>query len=142
MSSTGQRGFTLLEAIIALVIFSVGSMALYGWLATNLQALERVEASRDRSMLVRAALDVVRHVNPMANATGGRDTGALRVEWEARPIEPVRRSVTQVGVRGPFEVGLYEMDVRILRDGTPLRELKVRQVGYRYAGGSAEDNDE
>lgn len=142
MSASRSRGFTLLEAIIALVIFSIGSMALYGWLATNLRTLARVEASREHAALVRAGLDVVRHVNPMVDSTGGREAGRLRVEWRARPLEPVRRAVTQVGVVAPFEVGLYELDLRILSDGVPLRELKVRQIGYRYVGGSAEDNDE
>jgi general secretion pathway protein I len=142
VTARGARGFTLLEAIVALVIFSMGSMALYGWLATNLRTLERVEASRSEAMLARAALDVVRHVNPMADPTGGREAGAIRVEWRARPVEPVRRSVTQVGIPGPFEVGLYELEVRVLERGVPRHDFRVRQVGYRYIGGSAQDNDE
>lgn len=142
MSRAHARGFTLLEAIVALVIFSLGSMALYAWLATNLRTLERVEAARAQAALVRAGLDVVRHVNPMTDPTGGRDAGDLRVEWRARPLEPIRASVTQAGIRGAFEVGLYELDVRMLARGVPLDEVKVRQVGYRYVGGSAEDNDE
>lgn len=135
------RGFTLLEAIVALVIFSMGAVALYGWLATNLRTLERVEAARERASTTRAALDVVRHVNPMADAEGGRDVGALRVEWRARPLEPPRRSVTQVGLPGQFEVGLYELQVRVLRDGQERDAFPVRQVGYRFVGGSAQDND-
>lgn len=142
MNRRRTGGFTLLEAIVALVIFSLGSMTLYAWLATNLRTLERVEESRVQASLVRAGLDVARHVNPMADPTGDREAGRLRVEWRARPLEPVRRAVTQVGVPGAFEVRLFELDLRILSDGVPLRELTVRQVGYRYVGGTAEDNDE
>jgi general secretion pathway protein I len=142
MNASRAGGFTLLEAIVALVVFSIGSMALYGWLGTNLRTLERVQAGREQATLVRAGLDAVRHVNPMVDPSGGRDAGTLRVEWAARPLAPVRRSVTQVGVRGPFDVALYEMELRILRDGVEVHGMRVRQVGYRYAGGSAQDNDE
>lgn len=135
------RGFTLLEAIVALVIFSMGAVALYGWLATNLHTLERVEASRERAATTRAALDVIRQVNPMADAEGGRDVGALRVEWRARALEPPRRSVTQVGLPGQFEVGLYELQVRVLVEGKERDAFPVRQVGYRFVGGRAEDTD-
>lgn len=134
------RGFTLLEAIVALVVFGLGSVTLYAWLATNLKALERVQASQDRVALVEAALDVVRHVNPMADPTGGREVGTLRVEWAARPVEPVRRAVTQVGVPAPFEVGLYELDLRILRGGAEVHRMKARQVGYRHVGGTGDDD--
>jgi len=30
------QGFTLLEAIVAMVVFSLGAFALYGWLSTNM----------------------------------------------------------------------------------------------------------
>ena len=36
------RGFTLLEAIVALVVFTMGAFALYGWLSTNVITLNRI----------------------------------------------------------------------------------------------------
>ena len=77
MSRRRSRGFTLQEAIVALVIFSIGAVALYGWLSTSLQTLDRVQASRDRSAVMNAALDVVRRVNPMESPSGARR--ALRI---------------------------------------------------------------
>lgn len=134
-------GFTLLEAIVAMVVFSVGAVALYGWLATNLRTLERVDASRERSAVTQAALDVVRRTNPMAQETGGRDLGDLRVEWRARPVEAPRSAVTQIGLPAPFQVGLYELDVRVLRDSEEVQTFRVRQVGYRYTGAVSEDDE-
>jgi general secretion pathway protein I len=138
----GASGFTLLEAVVALVIFSMGAVALYGWLSSNLLTVERVEASRIRTAATLSALDVVRHVNPMANATGSREVGDMRFEWSSRALQPPRRSVNQTGIPGAFEVALYELDVRVMRAGVEIRDFKVRQVGYRYIGGSAADNDE
>ncbi|GAB6195022.1 PulJ/GspJ family protein [Lysobacter xanthus] len=141
MTRRRAHGFTLLEAIVAMVIFSLGAVALYGWLATNIRTLDRVQASRDRAAVTTAALDVVRRVNPMQNPTGGRDAGDLRVEWASRALQPPKRAVTQVGVVTPFLVGLYELRVRVLRRGTEVEVFDVRQVGYRDVGGNVEDDE-
>lgn len=134
-------GFTLLEAIVAMVVFSVGTVALYGWLATSLRTLERVEASRERGAVTQAALGVVRRSNPMEQPTGSRELGDLRVEWSSRPVEAPRPAVTQVGVPAPFQVGLYELDVRVLREGRAVERFSVRQVGYRYTGAASEEDE-
>ena len=125
------RGFTLLEAIVAMVIFSLGAFSLYGWLSTNLITLERVIAQRDAEVGVRSALDLVRRVNPMEQPRGERTVGTLRVQWEASPVEPFRPSVSQIGMPTLFEVGLFAMDVRVLRDGEELHRFQVRQLGSR-----------
>ncbi|HEY4559823.1 MAG TPA: prepilin-type N-terminal cleavage/methylation domain-containing protein [Lysobacter sp.] len=140
MSRRRSRGFTLLEAIVALVIFSIGAVALYGWLSTSLQTLDRVQASRDRGAVMTAALDVVRRVNPMESPSGARDAGDLRVEWTATPLASPQRAVTQVGVQTPFLVALYELRVRVLRSGSEVDTFQVRQVGYRDVGGSPDDD--
>ena len=67
-----QRGFTLLEAIVALTIFSICAMALYAWLATNVRALGRVQASTLAVQDGRAALAVLETINPMTEPSGER----------------------------------------------------------------------
>ena len=125
------RGFTLLEAIVAMVIFSLGAFALYGWLSTNLITLERVIAQREAEVAVRSALDLVHRVNPMEHPSGDRTVGSLQVRWNATLVEPARPSVSQVGMPTLFEVGLYTLDVRVSRDGEELHRFEVRQAGSR-----------
>lgn len=124
-------GFSLLEAVVALAIFSMGAMALYGWLASSLRTIERVQASGERAATIRLALDAVRGVNPMTAPTGRREIGELDVVWNATPIEAPRPVVTQVGLPTIFEAGLYRLDVQVLREGEELIRFNVRQAGHR-----------
>lgn len=129
----GSRGFTLLEAIVAMVIFSMGAFALYGWLSTNTITLQRIADRRQAAELRTSALEMMRLVNPMEEPSGQRDVAELRIAWTARPIAPPRASVTQIGLPNLFQVGLYQTEVRVLRDGELRDEFQLRQVGYRQA---------
>jgi general secretion pathway protein I len=125
------RGFTLLEAIVALVIFTMGALALYGWLSTNVIALGRIRAQQEQERVQASALDLVRRGNPMLEPEGQRLAGDLRVTWRAKLVEPAKPAVSQSGVPGLFAVGLYALDVRIERDGAELQQFEVRQVGWK-----------
>lgn len=129
-----QSGFTLLEAIIALVIFTMGAIALYGWLGVNLKTLARVQERREAVALTNSALDTVRQINPMETPRGRRKISELVIEWEAKPVEPARPAVTQVGLRTIFEVQLFTLDVRLKRSGVEIDRFSVRQLGYKQIG--------
>lgn len=128
-----QAGFTLLESIIALVIFSMGALALYSWLGVNLQALQRIGEHREAVAAMHSALELTGGINSMATPTGKREIGDLVMEWDAKPIQGPRPGRTQIGRPTLFDVGLYEVQVRILRDGRELDHFSVRQLGYRQA---------
>lgn len=127
-------GFTLLEAIVALVIFSMGSLALYSWLGVNVKTLLRVQELRESVAMSTSALEAVRGLNPMATPRGRRQVGELVVEWQAKPVEPARSAVTPVGLPTIFQVGLYLVEVRVLRGDVEVDRFAVRQVGYKQIG--------
>lgn len=128
------QGFTLLEAIVAMVVFSLGAFALYGWLATNTISLQRISERRDVAELRLSALDMMHRVNPMEQATGRRELDGLEVQWQALPVEPPKPSVTQVGLPTLFQVGLYQVEVRVLEGSRVVDRFSIRQVGYRQVG--------
>ena len=125
------RGFTLLEAIVAMVVFSMGAFALYGWLSTNMITLDRIRDRQEVEAAMHSALDVVRRTNPMEIPAGQRRAGNLMVIWTSAPLEPPRPNVDQSGSPGIFSVGLYDATVRVLRDGKDLQVFHVRQVGWK-----------
>ena len=125
------RGFTLLEAIVALVVFTMGAFALYGWLSTNVITLNRIRERQQIEIATHSALDLIRRSNPMQTPEGQRSVGELTVTWIARPVEPVRAGSSQTGEPTRFTVGLYDMDVRVMRGGRELHAFQVRQVGWK-----------
>ena len=125
------RGFTLLEAIVALVVFAMGAFALYGWLATNTITLERIRQRQQVEAATHSALDMIRRSNPMQDPHGERKVGDLTVTWAAKLVEPARAGSSQEGSPTLFAVGLYDLDVRVLRAGRELDAFRVRQVGWK-----------
>ena len=138
-SAAKAAGFTLLEAIVALVVFSMGAFALYGWLSTNIITLERIRDRQEVEAAMHSALDMVRRTNPMETPAGQRQAGTLMVSWTSVQIEALRPNVDQSGWPGFYTVGLYEATVRVLRDGEELQVFRVRQIGWKQvrAGGES-----
>lgn len=130
------RGFTLLEAIVALVIFAMAAFALYGWLSTNLITLERARAGSDALVVKQSALELLRDVNPMLTPRGEREAGDLRVQWTAQPLQPAKRGSFQIGSPSLYEVGLYQMQVQVHDGSRQVGQFSMRQLGYRLVGGA------
>lgn len=130
-SRRAAHGFTLLEAIVALVVFSLGAFALYGWLSTNVITLNRILERQQLEVAMHSALDLIRRSNPMEAPTGQRKVGDFTVTWSSTPLEPPKGGVDQSGGPSIFMVGLYELDVRATRDGKEVHAFRVRQVGWK-----------
>lgn len=135
-----QAGFTLLEAIVALVIFGVGAMSLYAWLGVSLEALQATSRAQDRVLATTSALEVIRNINPMLQESGDIEIGGRRYAWNARPIDGPKPAVTQLGAPTVFQVALFDVDVVVTdADGKETQRLTVRQLGHRQLRPLEED---
>ena len=134
-----QRGFTLLEAIVALVIFSMTAIALFGWQASNLKTMQRAEAHARNNALARSTLGLLAQVNPMLTPTGERPLGSLTIKWTSKEIQPVKPGVSPVGMPSVFDLGLYLLDVQVFDADRLVTTLQVRQVGYKQVRNSGKD---
>jgi general secretion pathway protein I len=128
-----QRGFTLLEAIVALVILSISGLALYGWIATNLQNLQRLEAAQERAYLTRTLLQFAATLNPMLKPDGKADLGGYAVSWQSQAVQGPVDGVSLTGGKSLYQVGLYqvELQIRLPDQDAPLLTLKVLQPGHK-----------
>jgi general secretion pathway protein I len=131
MMRARQSGFSLLEAIVAMVIFSMVAMALYAWQGTNLTSINRAEVHARNNQLVRSALGVLHGVNPMRTPRGERPLGTMQVRWTSTLVQPARNGVSQVGLPSLFSLGLYDMHVQVIANDKVRVQFHVRQVGYQ-----------
>ncbi len=128
-----ERGFSLLEAVVAMVILASTGWALLAWINASITSLARIEDANGRSQAAANALEYMQTVNPMARPQGRVQLGSLSVAWTARPLTPV---LDGSGFpRGPslYQLAMYETAVRAFRgdEPSPSVEFRMKQVGYR-----------
>lgn len=128
-----QRGFSLLEAIVALVLVSTVGISLFAWVNTQLDGLYRLEGHHLRQYAQQNALEFIQVINPMLNPVGKETVGIYQFSWNAVPLEEPRDGrYVQGGGIGLFRVGLYDTHVQIfLGDAEQaFSEFHVRLFGY------------
>lgn len=131
MSRRGARGFSLLEAIVALAILATAGLALFASMSQSVQMVSRAENARLADSAVRNAVAWMETVNPMQTPQGEQELGDVTLRWSAQLVEPERDAMTGYLQPGLYRLGLYDVHLELLRDGRPLTEAVVRRVGYR-----------
>jgi general secretion pathway protein I len=130
-SPLGQRGFSLLESVVALVIIASAGWALFSWLNASIVSLRRVEDANARSAATVNAVEFMQSVNPMQRPQGQVDLGDTRIRWTATPLTQPLAGVNPNRGRSDFDLALYDTVVRASRDDRPWFELRMKLVGYK-----------
>ena len=127
-----QRGFSLLEAIVAMVLISSMGGALFAWINTELQALERTQDANTRAEAMVNAVEFMEAVNPMLTPQGKAPFASLELAWEAKDSTPVRDGVSYPQGISLYQLAMYDTQVRVAHpDGSPWFEFTLQQVGYK-----------
>ena len=114
---TRQRGFGLLEAIVALALLAGTGLALLSWIQQSLQSATRMRVTEQEARLLMSAQAMVELLNPAEQAEGSWQSNGLTLAWQSQPVEPPRRNTTYLeGVSGPWQVGLYRLTVKARDD--------------------------
>lgn len=125
-----QSGFTLLEAIVALVIMATTLMALYSWLASSTLGAVRSEETAASLSNARTALNYLERVNPMSEPNGTAEFKTFRLTWHSEPVTDRRTGRTPVGDPSPYDYQLFDLTAQIEQEGRPPREFTVRRAGW------------
>jgi len=125
------RGFTLLEAIVALAILAAGTMALFAALNGALRSIERAEAAARLDTAKQNAIALLETINPMLRPEGEEQIGEVRVRWRSRVIAGPSEGLTEFYSPGLYEVGLYELDAELWRNAELEGRLTLRRAGWR-----------
>lgn len=130
---TRVRGFSLLEAIIALLVVSSAVLGAYSWVGSNIQTLNRVRDLALEESATRHALDQLQQTELALLDQGEMQWRGYRIQWQAEPVEPTRRGRTAVGGNGLYELTLYHIALSIFSDERLIAMPELRLVQYQRA---------
>jgi general secretion pathway protein I len=131
-----QRGFTLLEVIIALIIASLAAAALLAAVGTGLSATRTASMVDQALVRAKSHLAAATHgARLVPGETSGDDGGGFR--WRQRVAVVASTTLRPVGMIGPraaasIPVSLYAVSVSISwSDGGTERQVRLdtEQVG-------------
>ncbi len=128
-----QSGFTLLEAVVALVIISVSGMAIFEWLNSTLSNVEKVQQNQQQNQAIRNALAYMETVNPMLETSGKEELQPYLLSWKATLLEPIKEGSLRFGGKGLYDFGLYQVDLEITDNNQLVTEITLRKTGYKQA---------
>lgn len=132
-NASGERGFSLLEAVVALVILASAGWALFSWVNASVVSLRRVEDANAQSAATINAVEYMQTVNPMLRPQGEVDLGGYRIAWVAATVTAVLPGTDFQRGRSNYDLALYDTTVRAYRTDAaqPWFEFKLRQVGFK-----------
>jgi type II secretion system protein I len=86
MLTMNQRGYTIIEMLVAIMIFSIGLLAMAG---TASLIMATIAGSRTRSVAAAVAesrFDRLRSQSCAAHASGSAVTRGVREDWSVQPL--------------------------------------------------------
>lgn len=128
-----RRGFSLIEALVALAIASMTLMAIFELQIQMARSQERAALAIEQVAAQENALALTRSLNPMEQPQGRIELpGGDTVVWSAEPKSERRVNAGFPAADGTFEVQLYRVTVAVERaQGRPPAPLAFDRLGWR-----------
>ena len=130
-----SRGFTLLEAIVAVAVVGIALVPVITFISQMVSALTRAGDSNARSLAQHAIIELLEPLNPLSHPIGDDQIGDLLIHWEsASIIIPNKQVRVGAGLAG-YSLGFYNVTVSVARANTgPWFSFDMRKVGYERIG--------
>jgi len=127
-----QAGFGMLEAIVALVLFTLVGSTLFAWINTNLDAASRLRQRDLAQRQVQLATAWLQTRNPMAEPGGEAEPEpGTRVRWQSRALTPLTPGAPLPGgTYSPFRLALYELEVTVASRDAGETRFTLRRLGF------------
>jgi general secretion pathway protein I len=125
------RGFTLLEALVALVIFSMSAIGIYGWINTNLISLNRIAEVAATEQVLNSSIERLKLVDLSAETSGRFNVNDYWVDWKAELVEPWKNGVAQTGAIGLYDLGLFNISLDFTKNEQLIGHNQYRRTAYK-----------
>ena len=133
MIQSQQRGISLIEVIVALVVISGFGAALFVWAGQTLKTASRAMVVLDEIALDSNITEFAASLNPARLPQGRVHLGIQTYEWSSKLLRDTADHVRHpVGI-SPFAVSTYTVKVKVLDSGSGqlLREGERVVAGYQ-----------
>ncbi len=124
-------GFTLLEAIVALTVLSIGLMAVFGWFNQNIRHLIKINDLALEEVVTEEVMARLELEDFAGAASGSYQLGDHTVGWRATPVEPRRAGLSPRGSQSLYEIALYEVELEITYRGRLISAPKTRMTRFK-----------
>ncbi len=131
------RGFTLLEAIVAVAVVGIALVPIITFISQMITGLVRAGDANARSLAEQSIIELLDPLNPSERPIGDDQIGDLLVHWESATIIPANKDIhVGVGLAG-YGIGFYTVSVSVERlNKGPWFTFEMRKVGYQLLGSS------
>jgi prepilin-type N-terminal cleavage/methylation domain-containing protein len=130
-----SRGFTLLEAIVAVAIVGIALIPVITFISQMVGAVARAGDSNARSLAKQSIIELLEPLNPLETPMGDDEVGELLIHWETTDIIPPNKDIRVGAGLAGFSLGFYNVTVSVARAKSgPWFSFDLRKVGYKRIG--------
>ena len=127
-----EAGFTTIELLVALAIFSIGLFALLEVKVEMLDRQKRQLSQVDKLVQEGNALVLLRKVNPATEPSGSRSLSENHIlSWSARRTSPFTPQLVWLGSETEYTVATYRVDYLITKNSAVNARGYVEMIGRR-----------
>lgn len=128
-----QRGFTLIEALVALIILSVVIANVAQWIGTAQTTTVKIEQAHELPELFAQALQQVRKENLEKIRAGEYQLQNYTITWQATPLQ---QSESLLYRRQPlWNVTLFEVEFVFFKQGLQVATTRTKILGQWLSEG-------
>lgn len=136
MNQKKQLGFTLIEAIVALVLIGTTGLMLFSWINTNITTLHRVQEINKQNDATLNVLEYMNAINPMLRPSGMIIFGGYKATWEAELIVAAKDGARYPTGIGLYQFALYRTKINVIKiPEEAWFTINLQQVGYKKVRG-------
>ncbi|MEO3712043.1 PulJ/GspJ family protein [Roseateles flavus] len=106
-----QGGFSMIEVLAAMVIFSSSAVVLFSWLGQTSDRLSKLQVEQQRLFAELDALEYIKGLNPMAQPEGEVRIGEQRIRWSSKAVGDALPTKAPSGGVGVYVVQLFSVKV-------------------------------